>query len=573
MKSLLRFLSNYKKETVLAPLFKLLEACFELIVPLVVASMIDVGIAQNDKGQILRQCLILVAFGIVGMISAITAQYFAAKAAVGFAYELRHSLYEKINSFSYTLIDKTGVSTLLTRLTGDVDRLQNGVNLILRLFLRSPFIVFGAIVMACYVDAGSSLVFIATVALLSIVVFSIMQVTIKRYKEVQARLDGILCRTKENLDGARVIRAFCSEEAQTELFIADNKALSRLQRATGKISALSNPLTFLIINAGILVLIKYGNFQLQGERLTQGELIALYNYMSQILVELVKLANLLVTVTRALASADRVAAILKTEVKTELLPKEGCDLQTAVKFDAVTKIYNEGAEPAVKDISFTAKQGELIGIIGGTGSGKTTLVNLIAGFYRAEEGRVSLYGSDVKSYTPQELREKIAVVMQRAVLFAGTLRENLCWGKPDATPQEMEEALKAARAYDFVAEKGGLDMPISQEGRNLSGGQRQRLTIARALVAASPILILDDAASALDYMTEKALRRAIAELEHKPTVFIVSQRTSSIMHADKIIVLDEGRQVGLGTHSELLENCPVYREIYESQFGAGEVRA
>jgi ATP-binding cassette, subfamily B, multidrug efflux pump len=569
MRKLLRYMKNYKKESVLAPLFKLLEASFELITPLIIASIIDTGIANGDKGYVLSRVLMLVGFGCVGMVSAITAQYFAAKAAVGFATELRHSLFEKINDLSFSLLDKVGTSTLLTRITTDVNTVQNGVNLVLRLFMRSPFIVFGACIMAATVDLGSLPLFLTVVVLLSIVVFGIMLLTIKRYKAIQNQLDSVMNTTRENLNGARVIRAFCSEETETEKFVSQNSLLSKLQKSTGKISALMNPVTYIIINTGIVVLIYYGALKVDSGRLTQGQVVALYNYMSQILVELVKLANLIITITKAFASAGRISDVL--DIDTSIVyTDDKSNNGTAVEFDNVSIKYNEGANDALSNVSFTAQPGQIIGVIGGTGSGKTTLVSLISRFYDATEGKVLLGGKDVRSYSLDEIRNKVHVVLQRAVLFHGSLRDNLLWGNKNASDDEMLSAVKAAQASDFVLEKGGLDMEITAEGRNLSGGQRQRLSIARALVGSPEVLILDDSASALDYVTEKALRGALAQLENKPTLFIVSQRTSSLRHADKILVLDDGALVGCGSHDELLENCEVYREIYDSQFGGKE---
>lgn len=569
MRKLLRYIKNYKKESVLAPLFKLLEASFELITPLIIASIIDTGIANGDKGYVLSRVLMLVGFGCVGMVSAITAQYFAAKAAVGFATELRHSLFEKINDLSFSLLDKVGTSTLLTRITTDVNTVQNGVNLVLRLFMRSPFIVFGACIMAATVDLGSLPLFLTVVVLLSIVVFGIMLLTIKRYKAIQNQLDSVMNTTRENLNGARVIRAFCSEETETEKFISQNSLLSKLQKSTGKISALMNPVTYIIINTGIVVLIYYGALKVDTGRLTQGQVVALYNYMSQILVELVKLANLIITITKAFASAGRISDVL--DIDTSIVyTDDKSNNGTAVEFDNVSIKYNEGANDALSNVSFTAQPGQIIGVIGGTGSGKTTLVSLISRFYDATEGKVLLGGKDVRSYSLDEIRNKVHVVLQRAVLFHGSLRDNLLWGNKNASDDEMLSAVKAAQASEFVLEKGGLDMEITAEGRNLSGGQRQRLSIARALVGSPEVLILDDSASALDYVTEKALRTALAQLKNKPTLFIVSQRTSSLRHADKILVLDDGTLVGCGSHDELLENCDVYREIYDSQFGGKE---
>ncbi len=570
MRKLLRYMKSYKKESILAPLFKLLEASFELITPLIIAQIIDIGIANGDKGFVLSRCLILVGFGVVGMVSAITAQYFAAKAAVGFATELRHSIFEKINSLSFSLLDKVGTSTLLTRITNDVNQVQNGVNLLLRLFMRSPFIVFGAVIMAATVDVGSLPLFLTVVALLSIVVFGIMLLTIKRYKAIQSQLDSVMNTTRENLNGARVIRAFCSEESETEKFVSQNSLLSKLQKSTGKISALLNPVTFILINTGIVILIHYGALKVDSGSLTQGQVVALYNYMSQILVELIKLANLIITVTKAFASAGRISDVLDIDTTIVYTDDKSVKNSHAVEFNNVSIHYNEGAKDALQNISFTADPGQIIGVIGGTGSGKTTLVNLISRFYDANEGEISVSGKDIRSYSDDEIRNKVHVVLQRAVLFKGSLKDNLLWGNKNASDEEMLSAVKSAQAIDFVSEKGGLDMEITAEGRNLSGGQRQRLSIARALVGSPDILILDDSASALDYVTEKALRTALAELPNKPTLFIVSQRTSSLRHADKILVLDDGALVGCGTHDELLETSEVYREIYDSQFGGKE---
>ncbi len=563
-------MKGYKKESILAPLFKLLEASFELITPLIIAQIIDTGIANGDKGFVLSRCVILVGFGVVGMVSAITAQYFAAKAAVGFATELRHSIFEKINDLSFSLLDKVGTSTLLTRITNDVNQVQNGVNLLLRLFMRSPFIVFGAVIMAATVDVGSLPLFLTVVVLLSIVVFGIMLLTIKRYKAIQSQLDSVMNTTRENLNGARVIRAFCSEESETEKFIAQNSLLSKLQKSTGKISALLNPVTFILINTGIVILIHYGALKVDSGSLTQGQVVALYNYMSQILVELIKLANLIITVTKAFASAGRISDVLDIDTSILYTDDKSVKNSHAVEFKNVSIHYNEGAKDALQNISFTADPGQIIGVIGGTGSGKTTLVNLISRFYDANEGEISVDGKDIRSYSDDEIRNKVHVVLQRAVLFKGSLKDNLLWGNKNASDDEMLAAVKSAQAADFVSEKGGLDMEITAEGRNLSGGQRQRLSIARALVGNPDILILDDSASALDYVTEKALRTALAELPNKPTLFIVSQRTSSLRHADKILVLDDGALVGCGSHDELLETSEVYREIYDSQFGGKE---
>lgn len=567
MRRLLGYLKDYRRESILAPLFKLLEASFELIVPLVIASVIDVGIENGDTGFILSRCLLLVGLGVVGMVSAITAQYFAAKAAVGFGTKLRRSLFEKINALSFAQLDGIGTSTLLTRITNDVNQVQNGVNLVLRLFLRSPFIVFGAVVMAAVIDPMSALLFLAVVVLLSAVVFSIMLLTIKRYKAIQGRLDTVMNATRENLNGARVIRAFCGEEAEVAQFTKLNRALSALQKSTGRISALMNPVTFVLINVGILFLIYFGALQVDGGALTQGQVVALYNYMGQILVELVKLANLIITVTKSFASASRIGDVLDTDTTVAFMDGDDDGAGAAVSFSNVSVRYSEGAKEALSGVSFTAQPGEIIGVIGGTGSGKTTLISLLPRFYDAAAGEVRIFGRDVKSWPLDDLRQTVRVVMQRAVLFRGTLGENLRWGGGDCDDAVLEQALRDAQAADFTREKGGLEMPISAGGQNLSGGQCQRISVARALAGRPRILVLDDAASALDYATEKALRTALAALEYKPTVFVVSQRTASLRHADKILVLDGGHLVGCAPHEDLLETCPVYREIYDSQFG------
>lgn len=571
MRKLLVYMKDYKKESFLAPLFKLLEATFELIVPLVIAQIIDVGIQTGDTGFIISRCLLLVGFGVVGMVSAITAQYFAAKAAVGFATGLRHSLFQKINELSFSLLDRVGTSTLLTRITNDVNQVQNGVNLVLRLFMRSPFIVFGACVMAFTIDPGSALLFLIVVALLSVVVFGIMLLTIKRYKAIQNQLDSVLNTTRENLNGARVIRAFCGEDTETEKFIGQNSLLSKLQKSTGRISALLNPVTFILINVGIILLIHYGAVQVNTGILTQGQVVALYNYMSQILVELIKLANLIITVTKSFASAARIRDVLELDTNTVYSDDKKIYNTHAVEFDRVSMHYNEGAKDALENISFTAEPGEIIGVIGGTGSGKTSLVSLLPHFYDVSEGGVYLGGKNVAAYAPEELREKIAVVPQKAVLFKGTVRSNLAWGDKEAALSDDAAwaALECAQADDVVKQKGGLDAVVEQGGGNLSGGQKQRLSVARALMKDADVLILDDSSSALDYATERALSNAVRarQKEKKQTVFIVSQRASSLITADKILVLDEGEIIGAGTHEELLKSCPEYKEIYEFQYG------
>ena len=571
MKRLLKYLSKYKAECVLAPLFKMLEATFELFVPLVMAAIIDRGIATGDLSYIGKMCLLLVLLAVIGLISAVTAQYFAAKAAVGFATNLRHAVFKHIQGLSYSELDSIGSSTLITRMTSDINQAQSGVNMTLRLFLRSPFIVFGAMIMAFTVNAKEALIFAATIPALSVVVFGIMVITMPMYKKVQSGLDGILNRTTENLEGARVIRAFRKEKEETEHFNEETDSLADMQRLVGRISGLMNPVTFIIVNAATIALLYTGAFQVDKAVITQGELVALVNYMSQILVELVKLANLIITISKALACANRVADVL--DIKTGLLdgtaplPEKKPGIP-AVEFSHACLIYGKSTNSeALSDISFKAMPGETIGIIGGTGAGKSSIVNLIPRFYDVSSGTVRVNGADVKSCRMADLRSKIGVVPQKAVLFHGSIAENLRWGNEGASVDELNAALKAAQAYEFVTEKsGGLDFVISEGGKNLSGGQRQRLTIARALVRQPEILILDDSSSALDFATDAALRQAVSSLKNKMTVFIVSQRTSSIMHADKIIVVDNGRITGTGTHEELLKSDVIYREIYESQF-------
>ena len=624
MKKLLVHLKDYKKESILAPLFKMLEASFELIVPLVVTAIIDVGIANRDSGYILRMCLVMVALGLIGLLCSVTAQYFAAKAAVGFGSKVRHQLFAHIQTFSFSEIDQAGTATLITRMTSDINQLQSGVNMALRLFLRSPFIVFGAMVMAFTIDVKLAMIFVVTIPLLSLVVFAVMAVSIPLYRKVQERLDRVLGITRENLTGARVIRAFHKEEEEKARFEEGLLSLTFMQNHVGKISAFMNPVTYGIINGAIILLLYAGAIQVDTGILTQGEVVALLNYMSQILVELVKLANLIVLLTKAVACGNRVASILDIQSS---MPKErnsadgagagslssmadGADASSlssmadgadagslsslaatagkkpwdrksladgnqegagsetpAVQFSHVALAYQGAGAESLSDIDFSVNQGETVGIIGGTGSGKTSLVHLIPRFYDATSGEVLINGRNVKEYSLEELRQKVGIVMQRAVLFQGTIRENLCWGKEDATEQELYEALETAQAKEVVEGKEGrLEAFVEQGGKNFSGGQRQRLTIARALVKKPEILILDDSASALDYATDAKLRRAIREMEGNPTVFIVSQRTSSIQHADKIIVLEDGEVAGMGTHEQLLEACKVYREIYESQY-------
>lgn len=569
MKKLWKYMRDYRREGILAPLFKLLEASLELLVPLVMAQIIDTGIANGDGGFILSRCGILAVLAAVGLVCSITAQYFAAKASVGFAAKLRSTLFKHIQSLSYSKLDTQGTGTLIARITGDINQVQSGMNLALRLLLRSPFVVFGAMIMAFTIDVKAALVFVVTIPLLSIVVFGIMLWSIPMYKKVQARLDKVLGITRENLSGVRVIRAFCKEDEERREFGERNAALTKLQLIVGRVSAAMNPATYIMINLGIAVLIYVGALRVDSGILTQGQVVALYNYMSQILVELVKLASLIITITKALACAGRVSAVLDVESDmhgADTMPKE-IDTDEEVRFENVEFGYATGGEPALSGISFSVKKGETMGIIGGTGSGKSSLVSLIPRFYDATGGHVYIKENDVKDYPLGALREMVGMVPQKAVLFKGTIRENLRWGSADATEEEMERALSDAQALEIVrAKPEGLDSPVAQDGKNLSGGQRQRLTIARALIKKPEILILDDSASALDYATDLALRRSLAALSYKPTVFIVSQRASSILHADKIAVLDEGKMVGLGTHDELMQTCPVYREIYYSQY-------
>ncbi len=578
------YLKGYKKETVLAPLFKMLEASFELLVPLVMVQIIDRGIAEADKGFIFQMSLLMAALGIIGLVCSITAQYFAAKAAVGFSAQLKHSLFAHIQSLSFSEMDTIGTSTLITRMTSDVNQVQSGVNLILRLFLRSPFIVAGAMVMAFTINTKAAMVFTVTIPLLCVVVFGIMLVSMPLYKKVQAGLDKILKITRENLTGARVVRAFNKEEAEVLSFEESNKELTKMQMFVGRISALMNPVTYIIINGAIIVLIQTGAWQVNQGYITQGEVVALVNYMSQILVELIKLANLIITVTKAFACANRIQDVFETKPEGEpagqAVKEEGTEKKEnieeanagkggaeAVSFEHVGLTYKNAGAESLTDISFRAYKGQTIGIIGGTGSGKSSIVHLIPRFYDATRGIVKVDGMDVKEYPLEELRAKTGMVMQKATLFKGTIRENLLWGKEDATEEEMWQALEISQAKEFVETKeGGLDAEVAQGGKNLSGGQKQRLTIARALIRKPEILILDDSASALDFATDAKLRKAIREMEEKITVFIVSQRASSIQYADSIIVMDDGRVAGIGTHGELLENCGVYKEIYDSQF-------
>lgn len=568
MKSLLKYLKDYKKETVLAPFFKMLEALFELFVPLVMAAIIDTGIAGNDKPYIFQMSGILIALGLIGLVCSITAQYFSAKAACGCAAKLKNALFEKMQAMTFTEMDHVGASTMINRMTTDVNQVQTGINMVLRLFLRSPFIVFGAMIMAFTVNAKAALVFVVVIPVLSVIVFGIMLVTIPLYKNVHGQLDNVLEKTRENLAGIRVIRAFGKEEEEIREFEARNNALTRFQQYVGKISALMNPVTYVVINIAIAVLIYVGAIQVNVGILTQGAVVALYNYMSQILVELIKLANLIITMTKSAASAQRIETIFKVskgKKEIEILP-EG-NTEAKVVFDHVTLAYENAGENTLTDIDFIVNSGDTIGIIGGTGSGKTSLVHLIPGFYPVTQGAVYVDGKNVKSYEEGELRDKIGIVMQKAVLFKGTIRENMLWGNENATDEEIIQAIETAQGKDILEKKeNGLDEEIEQGGRNLSGGQKQRLCIARALVRKPEILILDDSASALDYATDAALRKSLKNLSYHPTTFIVSQRTSSIMHADKIIVLDDGHMVGIGTHEELLQTSSVYKEIYDSQF-------
>ena len=596
MKKLLIYLKDYRKETILAPLFKMLEATLELFVPLVVAAIIDVGIAGHDASCILRMTLVLILLGAVGLAFSVTAQYFSAKAAAGFVKKLRHVLFAHIQRLSYGELDTQGTSTLITRMTSDMNQVQSGVNLTLRLLLRSPFVVIGAMVMAFTVDPKAAVVFAVDIPALAVVFFGIMIASIPLYRKVQNRLDSVLGMTRENLTGVRVLRAFCKEEEQAEQFRLRNQALTDTQKFVGKISALLNPVTYVIVNGAIIALIWIGAIRVDMGILTQGAVVALYNYMAQILTELIKLANLIINITKSIACGNRIQSVLEVEPSVTdsgaetaggdgaprsetgagetgaIRRREKPDPGTArVEFQDACLRYPQASDEALTGISFTASAGETIGVIGGTGSGKTSLVNLIPRFYDCSRGRVLVDGRDVREYPLGELRGKIGVVPQKAVLFAGTIRQNLQWGKKDAEEEEMLRALRLAQAEDIIEKKqDGLDSHVEQGGRNFSGGQRQRLTIARALVRQPEILILDDSSSALDFATDAALRKAIASLEPRPTLFIVSQRTSSIRHADRILVLDDGQAVGIGTHEELLQSCEVYREIYRSQFHGAE---
>lgn len=565
MSPVIKMLGKYKKEAVLSPLFKLLEALFELFVPIVVASLIDIGIGNADKGYAVKMFFLLILLAVIGLCFSITAQYFAAKAAVGVGTRLRSVLFKKIQSLSFSELDNIGTSTMITRMTSDVNQVQSGINMFLRLFMRSPFIVFGAMIMAFTIDFQAALVFVCAIPVLAVVVFAIMLISIPLYKKSQSRLDKVTGKTRENLTGARVIRAFCREEREIDEFKDLNSQLTAAQKYVGKISALMNPVTFVIINVAIVVLIWVGAIRVEQGVLTQGAVVALYNYMSQILVELIKLANLIITMTKSVACCNRVTAVLETSSTLQHTDNDTIETENCIDFVNVALTYQGAGGESLTDINFSIKPGETVGIIGGTGSGKSSLVNLIPHFYDCTKGGVYVDGKNVKSYSTAELREKIGIVLQKAVLFKGTIRDNLLWGNKNATEQQLVQALEIAQAADVVAsKKNGLDEVIEQGGKNLSGGQKQRLTIARALVKQPEILILDDSASALDYATDARLRKAVKGLKNT-TVIIVSQRTSSIMSADKIIVMDDGKIVGIGTHSQLLDSCSIYQEIYSSQ--------
>ena len=573
MKHLYPYLRRFRKESILAPLFKMLEATFDLLVPMVVADIIKVGITNGDTTYIWTRCGLLVLMALIGLLCSFTAQYFAARAAIGTSTGLRHELMAHIQSLSFSELDTLGVSTLITRMTSDVNQVQNGLNMFLRLFLRSPFIVAGAMIAAFTIDTQIALIFLAAIPVLAVIVFGIMRITSPMYKTVQARLDGVTGATRENLSGVRVVRAFGREDAEEENFVRQNGSLNAMQLKVGRIAALMNPLTYVVVNLGIIGILYFGANKIGSGALLSGDVVALVNYMSQILVELVKLANLVVLLTRAIASMGRVSQVLDTP-STMAFPEKPVSADAAsdvaVAFDHVSLRYQGAGAESLSDVTFTAKKGQTIGVIGGTGSGKTTLVSLIPRFYDATNGQVTLLGQPITAYSKEELNRHVAVVMQKAQLFKGTIRSNLLWGNENATDEELWHALSIAQSEDFVRQKPGkLDDPVEQGGRNLSGGQRQRLTIARALVGHPDILILDDSASALDYATDAALRKALRTLPADTTLFIVSQRTSSLRHADQIIVLDDGHVVGIGTHDELMQTCEVYREIHESQFRKG----
>ena len=564
MKTLLKHLRDYKLQSILGPLFKLLEAAFELFIPLVVANIIDRGISQKDSGYIIKMCLLMVSLGIIGLIFSVTAQYFSARAAVGSMTKLRSAIFDKIQGFDYKTLDKIGVSTLITRITGDVNQVQTGINLTLRLLLRSPLVVIGAAVMAFTIDKKSSLIFVVTIAALSVVVFGIMLISIPLYKRVQTRVDGMVRATRENLGGVRVLRAFNKEESEISQFDSKNDLLSSAQKFVGSISALMNPVTYIIINAGIVWLIYAGALKVDAGILTTGQVVALYNYMTQILVELIKLASLIITITKSVASAHRIDAVMNIAPENEEGDTADTNSENILEFKNVSLCYEGAGDSTLEDISFGVKRGETVGIIGGTGSGKTSLINLIPAFYGASAGEITLFGKDISTLSKRFIRENVAITPQKATLFSGTIRENLLWGAGDADDDTLMRAVSLAQASDVVDAKGGLDAKIEQGGKNLSGGQRARLTIARALVKNAPILILDDSASALDFATDAALRQAIATLDN--TVFIVSQRASSVMQADKIILLDDGKISAMGKHAELMESSEIYREIYYTQF-------
>ena len=572
MKKLLIYLKPYVKECILGPLFKLLEASLDLIVPLVIAEIIDTGIGNSDSAYIVKMCVLLVALGFIGLGFSATAQFFAAKASAGFIAKIRQVLFKHIQSLSYTEIDEIGTSTMITRITSDANQVHNGVNITLRLLLRSPFIVFGAMIMAFTIDVKTALIFVGAIICLSIVIFGIMLISIPLYRKVQNRLDRVTVITRENLTGVRVIRAFCKEDEEIKKFDDSNEALMKMQQFAGKISALMNPVTYVIINIAIILLIYIGAIRVEAGLLTQGAIVALYNYLSQILIELIKLANLIITITKSVACGNRIQSVLETESgekeNRENVKLSGkTDSVYAVEFENADLKYKGAADCSLSDIDFKVKKGETVGVIGGTGSGKSSLVNMIPGFYTASKGKVLVDGTDIKDYDLKALREKIGVVPQKAVLFSGTVRENIKWGKGDAGDDEINEALEIAQAKEIVDnKKEGLDYYIEQGGRNLSGGQKQRLTIARAVVKKPEILILDDSASALDFATDAALRKAIKSMRGNTTVFIVSQRASTVRYADKIVVLDDGRIAGIGTHDELMDGCQVYREIFESQY-------
>lgn len=567
LKKLLKYLKGYEKQCVLGPMFKLLEAAFELLIPLVVASIVDTGISGGDRGYITKMCLVMILLGIVGLVMAVCAQYFSAVAAVGFSTRLRHAVMKHLLGLSYSQIDQLGTSTMVTRMTSDINQVQNGVNLTLRLLLRSPFVVFGAMIMAFTIDFQAALVFAGVIPVLCVIVFGIMLITMPMYKRVQASLDKVTSATRQNLAGVRVLRAFCKEEAEETAFAADTGELTERQLSAGRISALMNPLTYVVINLAVVILVQVGAVKVENGILTQGLVIALYNYMSQILVELIKMANLIITLAKAFACGNRLASVLEMEPSQKNGSVCADSLQGSVEFRSVTAQYAGAGQPSLEGISFTAKPGQTIGIIGGTGSGKTTLINLIPRLYDAAEGQVLLDGIPAEDYDMQSLRSRIGIVPQKAVLFRGTIRQNLLWGNENATEQQLWDALEFAQAREVVKDKDGeLDAAVEQGGVNFSGGQRQRLTIARALVRRPKILILDDSASALDYATDANLRMAIRKMPDPPTTFIVSQRAASVRYADEILVLDDGELVGKGTHVELLENCSVYQEIYYSQF-------